>query len=160
MRTVNVLPRITSRILGGVVTAFVHGVDHDTQITLLVITGSGAAGTVIGILNRKLRLQTHTLASRIHDLIPLRGALRHFTGSTKTCRIDILTGIEHLFGPVVMIGVGVTRTAVVAYCGTVIRCQSFEIHTGTGIKARREKAWVEEIRTGTNTQVILNRHHI
>ena len=59
-----------------------------------------------------------------------------------------------------MIGVGVTRTAVVAHRGTVIRCQSFEIHTGTGIKARREKAWIEEIRTGTKTQMIFNRHHV
>ena len=136
MRTVNVLPCIASRILGGVVTAFVHGVDHDTQITLLVITGSGTAGTVIGILNRKLRLQTDTLASGVHDLIPLRGALGHFIAGTKTRRIDILIGIEHLFGPVVMIGVGVTNTAVVAHRSTVIRSQSFEIHAGTGVKAR------------------------
>ena len=160
MRTVNVLPRIASWILGGVVAAFVHSIDHDTQITLLVITGSRAAGTIIGILNRELRLQTHTLASGVHDLIPLWGALGHFIAGTKTRRIDILIGIERLFGPVVMIGVGVTNTAVVAHRSTVIRSQSFEIHAGTGIKSRWEKAWIEEIRTGTNTQVVFNRHHV
>ena len=37
---------------------------------------------------------------------------------------------------VLMIGVGVTNTAVVAHRSTVIRSQSFEIHAGTGIKAR------------------------